>query len=498
MYGAVVFLSAALLLVLEIAAGRLLAPYIGVSLYTWTSIIGVILAGLSLGHWLGGRLADRGAGHVTVGIALLGCSLTTLCVLPLLLLMADVIQASDLGLLGASFIYVLALFFLPAAAIGILSPLLTTLALRVDQRTGSVVGRMHALSAVGSIAGTFITGYWLVQWLGTRAIVISVAILFFLMALPFLVRVGRGLAALAIAAPLSGMLVLLTHSLNGFASPCDVESSYYCLRVVDETNTSGAVHARSMIIDHMMHSTNSRDDPGLIWTPYAHAMDTLVETHFAQPGSLSYLFGGGGAYTLPRAIRHKYPAAPITVSEIDPAVTALARRRLFFEAGDIEIRHGDVRIALEKGEEASHDVIVTDVFHDVGIPWHLTTREFTALVARALKPGGLYLLNVIDVFPDNRLLQSIVATLDEGFGHVAVWVERPPDEEARLTFVVACSDRNMPTGTLTSRNGPARTWYEIGDFVRSQAATHAAPVLTDDYAPVERLLARMLVTRAGN
>ena len=497
-YGVVVFLASALLLVLEIVAGRLLAPYIGVSLYTWTSIIGVILAGLSLGHWIGGKLADRGAGHLTAGIVLLACSATTLCVLPLLLLVGGVIQNSGLGLLSASFYYVLALFFTPAAAIGILSPLLTTLALGIDGRTGSVVGRMHALSAVGSITGTFITGYWLVQWIGTRAIVVSVAILFFLMAIPFLVRQRRGGATLWIALGIVCTLTLFTHWRDGFTSPCDVESSYYCLRAVDETSTSGVVHARSMIIDHMMHSTNSRNDPALIWTPYAQAMDTLIESRFEQPGKLTYLFGGGGAYTLPRALRHKYPEASITVSEIDPAVTAMARSHLFLETTDLEILHGDLRYALRSGDADRYDVVVTDVFHDIGIPWHLTTREFNRLVARALKPGGIYLMNVIDVFPENRLLQSVVSTLQIQFDHIGVWIERPPDEETRLTFVIAASNQAMPGGQLSSRYGPQRTWFEIGDFVRSQAGQNEVPLLTDNYAPVERLLEKMLVTHRGN
>ncbi len=498
LYGLVVFLSAAMLLVLEIVAGRLLAPYIGVSLYTWTSIIGVILAGLSLGHWVGGKMADRGAGHLAAGLVLLATAVATLGILPLLLLVGELVQERGLGLLGASFVFVLALFFLPAAAIGVISPLLTTLALKLDPRAGSVVGRMHALSATGSIVGTFATGYWLVQWLGTRAIVVGVAAVLALLALPFLAHSRAGIAALLGALALSITLSLATWQQRGFASPCDVESSYYCLRVVDETNESGVIHARSMIIDHMMHSTNSRQDPELILTPYAHAMDTLVRTHFPTTDGLSWLFGGGGAYTLPRAVVHRDPAASVTVSEIDPAVSALARDALYLDPAGMTIVHGDVRNLLRRAAPASYDVIVADAFHDIGIPWHLTTREFNDLVHAALKPGGLYLANVIDVFPGNRLMQSMVRTLAERFAHVNVWIERPPEEETRLTFVISASDTPPGDEILTSRAGLERTWFNIGDYVNDQARENDAPVLTDDHAPVERLLARMLLTRRGN
>ncbi len=498
LYGLVVFLSAAVLLILEIVAGRLLAPYIGVSLYTWTSIIGVILAGLSLGHWIGGRLADTGAGHVAAGAVLIVAALATLAVLPLLLLVGTIVQDSEIGLLNASFIYVLTLFFLPAAAIGVISPLLTTLALKLERNPGSVVGRMHALSAVGSILGTFLCGYWLVQWFGTRTIIWSSAAILFAMALPFLV--GRTGGARTMIAGLSAamLLVLLTWLEDGFASPCDVESSYYCLRVVDEQDPSGVLQGRSLIIDHMVHSTNSRHDPGLLWVPYAHAMDTLIQAYFPGGPPESFLFGGGGAYTLPRAVLHRDPGATVTVSEIDPAVTRLAGSELYLDPDPITIHHVDVRNLLGRTQARSYDVIVTDVFHDIGIPWHLTTREFNEQVARTLKVGGLYLINVIDVFPQNSLVQSMLRTLRGSFPHVGVWIESPPSEETRLTFVLSASGRPLPGDVIDSRSGPRRRWFNIADFVSEQATRYDAEVITDDYAPVERLLRKMLVTRTGN
>lgn len=121
-YGTAVFLSSAFLLVLEIVAGRLIAPYVGVSLYTWTSIIGVILAGLSLGNWLGGILADRGAGETAAGITLALGGLFSLGILFLLTLIAPLIEARELSLLSASFLYVLALFFIPGVLLGIVTP----------------------------------------------------------------------------------------------------------------------------------------------------------------------------------------------------------------------------------------------------------------------------------------------------------------------------------------------------------------------------------------
>ena len=85
----VVFLSSGCTLILEIVAGRILAPYIGVSLYTWTSIIGVVLAGISLGNYVGGQVADRWSSQRTLGIILLAGGLASLLVLPLTLVAGD-------------------------------------------------------------------------------------------------------------------------------------------------------------------------------------------------------------------------------------------------------------------------------------------------------------------------------------------------------------------------------------------------------------------------
>lgn len=499
-YGAAVFLSSALLLVLEIVAGRLLAPYIGVSLYTWTAIIGVILAGLSLGNWLGGRMADRGLGETAAGVTLLLAALASYLILPLLMVVAGRLQASELNLLGASFLYVLALFFSPAVLLGIVTPLLTTLALRLDSRAGHVVGRMHALAALGSIGGTFATGYWLVQTFGTKRVIVGVAVALVLLALPFLrrMRPAGGVAVLVATALLFGGLTLAARGVQGFVDPCDRESSYYCLRVIDETGDSGELAARSLVLDHMMHSTNDRLQPDRLWTPYVHAMDELAVRYFPEGEKLRWFFAGGGAYTHPRALRYRSPLTGITVSEIDPVVTEVARSSLFFDSPDVEILHGDARVMLESLADRKFDVIVTDVFHDVAVPYHLTTLEYGRLVRSRLAGGGLYLLNVVDIFPDAKLVKAMMKTLQPLFEYVEVWIERPPDRPTRLTYVISASDRGFEESRLRSRRGEPRAWFNIAELLHESGTPLAEiPRLTDDFTPVEKLIAPLFASQAG-
>ncbi len=494
-YGTTVFLTSALLLVLEIVAGRLLAPYIGVSLYTWTSIIGVILAGLSAGNWWGGRLADRGAGELAVGITLIAGALTCFAILALLMWVAGRLQATSLSLLEASFFYVTSLFFLPAVLLGIVTPLLTTLALKLDVRTGHVVGRMHALAALGSIAGTFVTGYWLVQTLGSKAIIVGSAGTLAVLAIPYLRGLRFKFGAFLLVLVLLGALTGVTRLVHGFDNPCHKESGYYCVRVVDQFDDED--EARSLVLDHMTHSTNVKHAPDKLVVPYVQGMDALIHHHFPTPGALEYFFAGGGAYTHPRALKHRYPEAGVTVSEIDPVVTQVAAEELFFHPGDIRIVHGDARRVLSSMTGRKFDVVVTDVFHDIAIPYHLTTAEYHRLVRTHLVPDGLYLINVVDAFPDPRLVKAVAKALAREFRHTAVWMDHAPRQPMRLTYVLSASNRSAFPDRIRGPSG-ARTWYDVSEILAVTGTQRAdLPVLSDDFAPVERLISTLLLSGAG-
>ncbi len=495
-FGFVVFASSACLLVLEIVAGRLLAPYIGVSLYTWTSIIGVILAGLSLGNWLGGRWADAGAGELAVGITLSLSAVFTLAILAILMLAAPFLQARSISLLSASFVYVSILFFIPAVLLGIITPLLTTLVLAVDKRAGHVVGRMHALAALGSIAGTFVTGYWLVQAFGTRRIILGTAVVLLALALPFFVKRWR---VFAVAIGLLCVTGIVAQLMQGFVNPCTKESRYYCIRVVD---TDGGVDgtAKSLVLDHMTHSTNYRQDPGLLLVPYVHAMDELMALYFDKPHlqRLNVFFGGGGAYTHPRALNSKYAGASITVAEIDPVVTETVAAQMFVNTDGMRIFHEDARKVLHRLDEEKFEVIVTDVFHDLAVPYHLTTREYAQLVKSRLSEDGLYLLNVVDMFPNPRLVKAFIKTLQSEFNYVDVWMEPPPEQTTRLTYVLSATDRKIFPDTIIAQSGMDRMWFRATEpTVSTGTSMESITGLSDDFAPVESLVSRLFITEAG-
>ena len=171
----IVFVASACTLVIELIAGRMLAPYMGVNLYTWTSIIGVVLAGISLGNYLGGWLADRYASRALLGIQFFAAALAALSILPLLNLMVAAGADWKANIALKVVAYVTVIFFLPGFVMGTISPVVVKLSLHDLQRTGKTVGLLYAWSTLGSIVGTFLTGFVLISTYGTRMIVFGVA-----------------------------------------------------------------------------------------------------------------------------------------------------------------------------------------------------------------------------------------------------------------------------------------------------------------------------------
>ncbi len=511
-YGVALFLSSACGLIIEIVAGRLLAPYVGMSLYTWTAIIAVVLAGLSAGHWIGGLLAapavDHRAGNRRVAIALALAAVSSLGSLVLLRVVSGALLTSGLSPIPVIILLSTALFLLPSLFVGIVAPILTKLA--VDDKPdshGKVIGRMYALGTLGSIAGTQAAGYLFISWIGSSGTIIAVAAIYALLGLAFaaadplrllmvffLFAAGRGLAGWG-------------GSVQAFKSPCQVESDYYCIRIADFSPDSGR-ESTLLALDHLVHSINDRDDPGLLYSPYIHFVDEVAKFRAKSSGmSLDRMFFiGGGGYSLPRAWANDYPGARLVVAEIDPAVTRAAQTRMWLsrDLPNLTIVHRDARTVLQslpvaKDGGGGFDVIFGDAFRDISVPPHLVTREFHSEVARRLNPGGIYAVNVVDTGSRPLFLYSLVKTLKEDFAEVEVWLDK---EEAggagRVTFIVVASDRPTPTDILKSARGFERKWMRWpADDLAGRIAASAVPVLTDDYAPVNRLMSQLLL-ETGN
>lgn len=479
----VVFISNACIMILELVAGRIIAPTVGVSLYTWTSVIGVILAGMSLGNYLGGRLADRFASLRLLGTMFLLGGLASLGVLGIDQL--GIVDRVEWHLVAEILLQIATLFFLPATILGTISPIVVKLAMRDLDRAGTTVGRISAFGTAGSIVGTFATGFWLISAFGTHTVVWGVAVVLGLLGVLFLFT-GRPVPAVA-GAGLVLVLALGARWQGWTRSPCLMETNYFCIKVVDEERDGK--HLRKLILDRLVHSYSSLDDPTELQYGYEQTYAEITAYQAVQHPGLRTFFIGGGGYTFPRYIEAVYPDSEIDVVEIDPGVTQIAHAMLGLGSDTrVASANEDARLFLERPVTEPYDLIFGDAFNDFSVPYHLTTREFNDRVRAWLADDGLYVVNIIDGAL-RQFLTAYVRTLQLSFDYVYVvpnaigW-----RTVSRDTFVVVASDTPLEL-TAFSPTSRFRSGL-LEEAVVDQLLADSRPViLTDRYAPVEQMLA---------
>ncbi|RJR31335.1 spermidine synthase, partial [Candidatus Parcubacteria bacterium] len=170
----IIFLSGAIVMILELIGSRILAPYLGTSIFVWTSLIGLILAALSIGYYLGGRFSVKNPNFGFLSLMLISAALLTVIIN---VIKEPIIKnAMTFGIRSGSILSTLSLFFLPSIALGMISPYAIRLKIKNIDTSGSAAGKLYAISTVGSIAGTFAAGFWLIPNFGSTNIIIGLGL----------------------------------------------------------------------------------------------------------------------------------------------------------------------------------------------------------------------------------------------------------------------------------------------------------------------------------
>jgi predicted membrane-bound spermidine synthase len=481
------FVATASVLVLEIAAGRLLAPYVGVSLTTYTGIIGAILAGIALGAWIGGRAADAYGPRPLLGPAFILGGLSAVAAVPIVGLVGAIGLGE--GLIGIVTLATTA-FVLPAAILSTTAPMLVRATLTDVATSGSIVGRLSAVGTVGAITGTLLTGFVLLGLVPTRPLIVAVGIGLAAIGVVLTVRLrqgGRGPVTLAVAA------VLLTGGLAvASPSPCDAESAYYCIAIDSD---AADPDVRILVLDRLTHAAVDLHDPTDLEFGYVRRFADVTAPARAGLGSApDVLHIGGGGFTFPRYIKAAHPDARQTVLELDPKVYEIAQSELgYVPSHRIDVRLGDARQSIKALPSDSFDLVFGDAFGGLAVPWHLTTTEMLDEIDRVLRPGGAYVVNIID-YPPLRFVRAETATATSVFDHVAV-IARPRtlEGESGGNLVLHASDTPLDRGGVEAS---IATWNEgattgiLSAPGEVRAFIGESPVLTDDFAPVDQLLGR--------
>nr|WP_307792510.1 fused MFS/spermidine synthase [Streptomyces verrucosisporus] len=474
-----VFGSSAAVLVVEITALRLLAPYLGLTLETSTMVIGIALTAIALGSWLGGRIADRVDPRRLLGPSL-GVSGAVVALTPAVL--RTTAEWAPPVLLSIASLTIL----VPGALLSAVTPIVTKLRLTTLAETGTVVGRLSGVGTAGAIFGTVLTGFVLVSRLPVSGILIGLGAL--LVAGSALVewrtRGWSGAPALALAVLAGGLAATVAPG------GCDAETRYHCARVVADPDREGG---RTLVLDGLRHSYVDLEDPTYLKFAYVRAIASVVDAAFPGQEPLAAHHLGGGGLTFPRYLAATRPGTRSVVSEIDGGVVRIDHDRLGLgsEAG-VDVRVEDGRLGLRRLETGGRDLVVGDAFGGVSVPWHLTTVEALTEVRRVLDEDGVYVANLID-HGGLAFARAEVATLGEVFGHVALIGEPAdiglgPAAADGGNLVVLASGRPVDPRAVQEELDARRTGWKVVTGGDLASWTGDARPLTDDYAPVDQLL----------
>ena len=522
-----VFVSGAVVLGMEIAASRVVAPYFGNSLFVWGALIGVVLAGLALGYWAGGWLADRlPTPSLLAGVMGLGA----LFVLAIPVLDEPVLEAIvrwDPGPRLNPLLAAIALFGPPSLVLAGVAPIAVRLRARSLTTLGQTAGRLFAISTAGSIAGTFATAFWLIPEFGTDQLLgLAAATLFAAAALLALTErlvlitvlgaLGVALAGFAAVelAPQTGGTLSEAQATNwsplyrragyvrGQAPPDTAglrlryakDTRYHRLSVADAEST------RYLRFDASYQSGM------IIGRPYDLAFEYTELFHLLKaynPGARDVLFIGLGGGSSPKRLWRDFPELRLQGVELDPVVADVAYR--FFELP----RDPRLRIAVDDGRryldrnERRWDAILIDAFFSDAIPFHLFTSEFLDLARSRLNPGGVILTNTIGSIAgdQSRLFRSVYRTYRSVFPtvlvHPTIVGADDEDDTTLRNLILVATEQAAPSKAFL-----AERWRQIkadapqvpdlseriADRYDRPISLDGVPTLTDQYAPTDALL----------
>jgi spermidine synthase len=495
-----VFVAGMASMSLEFAASRILIPVFGSSIYTWGSLIGVILTGLSLGYHIGGKLADKNPNFPKLCLVIFSAGLYIIFI-PFI---APTITSSFIQFVSdsqyASLFAVFTLLIVPTFLLGIVSPYAIKLATRRLAELGNVSGNLYSLSTIGSIVGTFLTVFILIPAFEINYIIFGLGVtLMFFSSLFGLARFPKILAAFVVVLLLffpsislssAGTVMVHTGTLV-----YEKETLYSHLDVIDRGNI------RTLYLDGNIHSQMYKDKPEELvntYTKYFHL------GFLFNPNAKDVLFIGGGGFSGPKNFLSTYSDVHIDVVEIDPDVISAARDYFNLpvdnDGSRLMIYNDDARNFLSKTEK-TYDLIILDAFSKNYVPFHLMTLEYFQLLDKKLTSDGVIISNNIGSMTGDRsdIVRAVYKTISQIFPSVYVF---PTEHNSGNLQNIMLAAMKTPTveyskdelRQLASNNDNHNSSTALDDLdylehlYEAELRTSDVPLLTDQFAPVEILI----------
>lgn len=412
----VVFASGMILMILELVGSRVLAPYFGTTIVVWTALIGIILLSLSIGYILGGKIADREP-HIKILARILFLSaifigITSVFKTYLMDLVFKSISDYRLSSVFASIV----LFTPGSLLLGMVSPYAVRIKINSLEKAGTTTGNLYAISTLGSIAGTFIGGFYLIAFIDVTKILLLLSVSLFLLSL-FL---GFKPVKMNLLIFVSIFIIFIyQHNLaslnkNSRHIVYQGDTQYNTVTIFDYL---GSNRPMRFMFAGATYSSMYLDDPYMLSSEYTRFYDLVF---FFNPKLKSAVMFGGAAYSYPKSFLRNYPTATIDVVEIDPAMANLAKRYFsLFDDPRLKTYNSDGRVFLNNTSK-KYDAILGDAFNGYNIPFQLTTIEAINKMHKVLNDNGIVIINLVGSL-NNRFIKSEYATFMAVFPRVYVF-----------------------------------------------------------------------------
>ncbi len=493
--GAICFLAGASVMVIEITANRLLSPLFGNSVYTWTSLIGVILVSFSVGGYLGGWLTDKRADFSLLGWLLAGAAVMTMFIPGVHSIVGPWYQGA--GLISGPLFVSLFVFAIPGVLLGAISPASVRLfsSLHQDSHVGYAAGTISMLGSLGSFVGTFLTGFFLLGAFGVKTIFLGTGVILFLLSLVAFAIAGRkplDQLPIWISALIAGA-VGFTSDVQAKENVLFQHESFYHRVQVTEAGT-GSFARRFLELDSTMEGGMEVATGGIVLPYQEYWQVPKLRKDFKMERAL---FLGAGAFGMPEAVSKEWPAAEVDVVEIDPVVVEVGRK--FFKLSEFPKVHAhadDARRFLNRQTGVKYDMIFGDAYNGVqAIPVHLASREFFQSVKEHLSEHGVFVMNIISAVEGRKsaLLAGMLATLNEVFPKVEVCAVGGRWADIQNVILIASAQDWEPL--FMNMNYIHGDWEDrlARGFVPDLRRPKGGQVFTDDHNPVDAIIARGLL-----
>lgn len=485
-----VFVSGAFVMIYELVGARVLGPFFGTSMFIWTALIGIVLGSLSLGYYLGGKLADKQPKLRVLALILVFSSISIIFSYLIKDFLLIFLSKNILDIRLSSTIASIILFAPASIFLGMISPYAVKLKLESLSSSGQTVGSLYAISTLGSIFGTFLAGFYLIPFFGTNQLLFALpGILLFLAIIIFLIDKQKRIARNTGIFLFIIIILSIFNVWQKYDGIIDVDTSYNRIWIYERDDYNSDKRVKIMGINNENHSAMFLDSDELV-NEYTHYYRFI---EFLKPDFQKTLLLGGAGYSFPKYYLNNYLNQEIDVIEIDPKVTKLAREH--FRLKDeprLKIYHQDARVYLNNNQK-KYDVILGDAFGSrYSVPYQLSTVEAIEHKYDSLVDDGIVILNLISALEGEGawFAHSQYLSYSQVFEQVFLFPVSQPEDTKLVQNIILVALKTKDD--IDWSKAPNHLKKFTSNLHQLDNEKLLGLVLTDNYAPVDYYMAKML------